>query len=59
MASDGLPEPIHIEDAETTFAVAWTGQYRMVRPAFLYGDRESSRATTMFGYPALVSFLAT
>jgi len=22
---DGLPEPIHIENAETTFTVAWTG----------------------------------
>src|SRR5499425_3287250 len=51
LASDGRPEPIHIEDAETTFAVAWTGQYRIVGPAFLYTDRDSRRLTTMFGYP--------
>jgi hypothetical protein len=43
-------EPIHIEDTETTFAVAWTGQYRIVGPAFLYSDRDSGRATTLFGY---------
>jgi hypothetical protein len=51
LASDGRPEPIHIEDTETTFTVAWTGQYGIVGPAFLYTDRESRRVTTMFGYP--------
>jgi hypothetical protein len=51
LASDGHPEPIHIEDTETTFAVASTGQYRIVGPAFLYTDRDSGRATTIFGYP--------
>jgi hypothetical protein len=51
LASDGQPEPIHIEDTETTFTVAWTGQYRIVGPAFLYTDRDSRRLTTMFGYP--------
>jgi len=48
--SDGHPEPIHVEDTETTFAVPWMGQYRIVGPAFLYTDRDSRRATTMFGY---------
>jgi len=51
LASDGQPEPIHIEDAEITFTVAWTGQYRIVGPAFLYTDRDNRRLTTMFGYP--------
>jgi hypothetical protein len=51
LASDGHPEPIYIEDTETTFAVAWTGQYGIVGPAFLYTDRDSKRVTTMFGYP--------
>ena len=51
LASDGRPEPIHIEDTETTFTVAWTGQYGIVGPAFLYTDRESRRVTTLFGYP--------
>ena len=51
LASDGHPEPIHIEDTETTFAVAWTGEYGIVGPAFLYTDRDSRRLTTLFGYP--------
>jgi hypothetical protein len=51
LASDGHPEPIPIEDTETSFAVAWTGQYRIVGPAFLYMDRDSGRAITIFDYP--------
>jgi len=51
LASDGDPEPIYIEDTETTFTVAWTGQYGIVGPAFLYTDRDRRRVTTMFGYP--------
>jgi mevalonate kinase len=51
LASDGHPEPIHIEDTETTFTVAWTGQYRVMGLAFLYTDRDSRRVVTMFGYP--------
>jgi hypothetical protein len=50
LASDGHPEAIHIEDTETTFTVAWTGQYGIVGPAFLYTDRDSRLVTTMFGY---------
>ena len=38
LASDGHPEPIHIEDTETTFTVAWRGEYGIVGPAFLYTD---------------------
>ena len=51
LASDGHPEPIPVEDTETSFTVAWTGQYRIVGPAFLYTDRDSRPATTLFGYP--------
>jgi hypothetical protein len=51
LASDGHPEPIYIEDTETTFTLAWTGRYGIVGPAFLYTDRGSRRVTTMFGYP--------
>jgi hypothetical protein len=49
LASEGQPEPIHIEDTETTFTVAWTGQYGIVGPAFLYTDPDSRRVTTTFG----------
>jgi hypothetical protein len=43
------------------FAVASTGQYRIVGPAFLYADRDGKRAYTMFGYPtqALTQMAAT
>jgi hypothetical protein len=51
LANDGHPERIDIEDTETIFTVAWTGQYRIVGPAFLYTDRDSGRLATMFGYP--------
>jgi len=51
LARDGHPEPIHIEDTETTFTVAWTGEYGITGSAFLYTDRDSRRVTTLFGYP--------
>jgi hypothetical protein len=45
LASDGHPNPIHIEDTETTFAVARTGQYWIVGPAFLNTDRDRTQTT--------------
>ena len=51
LARDGDAEPTLIEDTETTFAVEWTGEYRIVGSAFVYADRDTGRATTIFGYP--------
>jgi hypothetical protein len=51
LARDGDPEPIQIEDTETTFAISWKGQYRIEGSAFVYLDRDTRRATTIFGYP--------
>jgi hypothetical protein len=51
LARDGDPEPIHIEDTETTFAIGWKGQYRIEGSTFIYKDRDTGRATTIFGYP--------
>ena len=51
LARDGDPEPVHIEDTETTFAISWKGQYRIDGSAFVYMDRDTGRATTIFGYP--------
>jgi hypothetical protein len=51
LARDGDPEPIQIEDTETTFAISWKGHYRIEGSAFVYMDRDTRRATTMFGYP--------
>jgi hypothetical protein len=51
LAHDRDPEPIHIEETDTTFAIGWKGQYRVEGAAFIYVDRDSGRATTTLGYP--------
>ena len=51
LARDGQSEPIHIEETDTTFAIAWQGRYRIEGPAFIYSDRETGRTTTILGYP--------
>jgi hypothetical protein len=51
LAHDGDPEPIQIEDTETTFAIGWKGQYRIEGSAFVYMDRDTRRVTTILGYP--------
>jgi hypothetical protein len=51
LARDGDAEPTHIEDTETTFAIEWTGEYRIEGSAFVYTDRHTGRATTIYGYP--------
>ena len=39
----GDPEPFHIEETDTTFAIDWKGRYRIERPAFVYTDRDTGR----------------
>jgi hypothetical protein len=51
LARDGESEPIHLEETNTTFAIAWKGRYRIQEPAFIYSDRETGRTTTILGYP--------
>jgi len=51
LARDGDPEPIHIEDTETIFAIEWKGQYRIEGSAFVYMDRDRRQVTTIVGYP--------
>ena len=43
LARDGDPEPIHIEETDTTFAIGWKGHYRIEGPAFIYVDRDTGR----------------
>ena len=33
LARDGDPEPIHIDETDTTFAIGWKGLYRIEGPA--------------------------
>ena len=51
VAREGDPEPVHIEDADTTFTVEWKGQYRIEGETFVYVDAHSGRMTAIFGYP--------
>jgi hypothetical protein len=51
LANDGDPEPIHIEETDTTFAIGWKSHYRIEGAAFIYVDRDSGRVTTILGYP--------
>ncbi len=51
LARNGDPEPVHIEETDTNFAVAWTGDYRISGAAFIYNERTSGRVITIVGYP--------
>ena len=51
LARDGDPQPVHIEETDSNFAVAWTGHYRINGAAFIYSDRASGRVITLLGYP--------
>jgi hypothetical protein len=51
LARDGDPEPIHLEETATSFAIGWKGHYHIEGSAFIYADRDSGRVRTIFGYP--------
>ncbi len=51
LARDGDPEPIHLEETHTTFAIGWKGHYRIEGSAFVYTDKDSHRVTSILGYP--------
>jgi hypothetical protein len=51
LARDGDPEPLHLEETDTSFAIGWKGKYRIEGTAFIYADRDSGRVRTIFGYP--------
>ena len=51
LARDGDPEPIYLEETDTSFAIEWKGRYRIEGPAFVYADRDTGRVTTIVGYP--------
>jgi hypothetical protein len=52
LARDGDPDPIRLEETDTSFAIEWKGQYRIEGAAFVYADRGTGRVTTILGYPA-------
>jgi hypothetical protein len=51
LAREGAPLPVHLEETDTTFAIGWSGHYRIEGDAFIHSDRESGRMITILGYP--------
>ena len=51
LARDGDPEPVHIEENDTTFAIGWKGRYCIEGDAFIYVDSDTGRVSTILGYP--------
>ena len=51
LARDGDPEPVYLEETDTSFAIEWKGCYRVDGSAFIYSDRDTGRVTTILGYP--------
>lgn len=51
IARQGEALSVHIEDTDTNFAVAWTGDYRIEGELFIYRDKDSGNTRTIFGYP--------
>src|SRR6266849_9376216 len=47
LARDGDPEPIHLEETDTSFAIGWKGHYHIAGAAFIYTDRDTGRVTTI------------
>jgi hypothetical protein len=52
------PEPIDIEETNTTFAIAWPGNYQVDGPAFVYSDRRTGRVSTILGYATQILIAA-
>jgi len=51
IARDGVAEPIHFEETETSFAIEWKGNYRVDGDLFVYIDRNTARMVSVLGYP--------
>ena len=51
LARNGEAEPIQIVETAATFAIEWTGSYRINGPAFVYSDRDTGRVITILGSP--------
>ncbi len=51
IAQQGDPLPVHIEDTDTNFSVAWTGRYQSDGEMFVYSDSTTGRIRSILGYP--------
>jgi hypothetical protein len=51
LAPDGDPEELYFRETDTSFAIAWKGNYQVDGNAFVYIDKDSGRIVTILGYP--------
>jgi hypothetical protein len=51
LAVGGDPLPVHIEETQTRYAIAWQGHYRIDGQMFVYDDTDSHRLVAIQGYP--------
>ena len=51
VARDGDPEPIHVEETDTNFAIEWKGNYRIDGDTFVFIDNNLARIVALLGYP--------
>jgi hypothetical protein len=51
LARQGDPEPVHIEETATSFAIDWKGLYGIEGGTFIFTDRDTGRITAALGYP--------
>jgi hypothetical protein len=51
LARDGDPEELYFRETDTSFAIAWKGNYQVDGNAFVYIDKDSGRIVTILGYP--------
>jgi hypothetical protein len=51
IARDGDPEELYFEETDSTFAIDWKGNYQIAGDAFVFIDRDTTRVTTILGYP--------
>jgi len=51
LARDGDPLSVEITERDTSFTIAWKGQYQIDGAAFVYAEKGSGRVRTILGYP--------
>ena len=51
LAQAGDSEAVHIEETDSSFAIARKGRDSIEGPAFIYSDRDTGRTITILGYP--------
>jgi hypothetical protein len=47
LAREGDPLPVHVEETDTTFAIGWSGHYRIDDAAFVYQDDSAHLRTNL------------